>query len=276
MLGYWLLLMRVRADGVARFIYEGEMGERRTKRFLMNLGATPAELKLLRYYKATTGTLADLVRDGHALNRRLEHDGIAEGLYDAVGILMAAAGMNEDKAPDVLSFVTAAVDPIALRGGFAYVVDQTGWSAEERARGSRAKPFAGDLIVSLAPGKMFRRGQSGSFSLTCSKDRDGLVTGMSCDVKVVASADGSLSLEPGKWDDMTRARPVKENPTQEKITSLLSDIGRPVRATDIARKLGMETEAIRSALRRGATEPGAVFTQVGKLWQLKPVGQPVG
>jgi len=265
LLAYWTLLQRIRA-GQRVAVYEVEMGVARVKGLLRNLGATDAELSLLSYYSAPEdGTVADLVANGRALDRKLRKAGIGNLLYDAANPLLAAAGLNEDKAGDIRTFANTACKPITDRGGFVLVIDHSGHSEPNRIRGSSDKPAAGDFIVGLLGAQRFRRGVSGSFTLVCKKDRTGEVDGMTMGVKVVAYADGSVELEPEGWLDIGRAQPIRQGAnTQQKIRLSIAETGRPATIPEIMAKTGLSRDAVRSALNRGATGGNPVFTEVRK------------
>lgn len=267
LLAYWALLQRIRA-GQKVAVYEVEMGLARVKGLLRNLGATDAELGLVSYYRAPEGTVADLVADGRALARKLRAESISNLLYDAANPLLAAAGLNEDKAGDIRTFANTACKPITDRGGFVLVIDHSGHSEPNRIRGSSDKPAAGDFIVGLLGAQRFRRGVSGSFTLVCKKDRTGEVDGMTMSVKVIADDDGSVDLEPDGWLDMSRAQPIQQGAnTQQEIRLAIAKIGRPATIPEIMAETGLTRNAVRSALNRGAKRANPVFTEVdGGVW----------
>ena len=91
---------------------------------------------------------------------------------------MAAAGKNEDKAEDVISFIREQVSPFSGKAGAAVLIsDHVTKSWEDRglwSRGSGAKmgrydgvSYALSLIDAYGPG------QAGSVLLTVAKDRNG-------------------------------------------------------------------------------------------------------
>ena len=268
-LGYWTLLCRIRALECPMAVYEAEMGRVRVKRLLRSLGATPAEMNMIRYYYASADR--GLVADGKALCAQVASDGCEGLLYDAAAGLLARAGLDENKTSDVLRWVSAAVDPFAESGGFVYVIDHTGWGADDRPRGASGKPAAGDAVFVLSSVSAFRRGVSGRISLSCTKDRDGLLSGMTQDIEVDCSNNG-IWMKPCGWDsidDVATVVPVRKgSSTQMKIMDFLQENG-VSSVESVAAGLGIEAEAARSALRRGSRGKSVVFSLVdGGLWKL--------
>jgi hypothetical protein len=257
-------------------VYEAEMGPARVKGILLNLGATRDDLRHIRYFKALEdGSVIDLVRHGRAFCKGLILEETFYILYDAMTPLLMASGMNENSSTDIRSFVAAACTPMALASGTVYVIDHTGHTNPGRTRGSSDKWAAGDGEFMLSTVDPFARGRSGSIRLTCRKDRSGQIMAGSClDIQVECAVDGSLDLKAGSWDTLELREMA--NPTQQRIREYLVEMGRPVSATRIAQVLDMKVDGIRSALRRGSGRENPIFTQVGKLWEVKTVGRPVG
>ena len=99
-------------------------------------------------------------------------------VIDGMAECMAAAGLNEDKADEVLRFIQNEVRPFAEKSGAAVLIsDHVTKSWEDRglwSRGSGAKmgrydgvSYALTLVDAYAPG------QAGSILLTVAKDRNG-------------------------------------------------------------------------------------------------------
>lgn len=199
-LGYWVLLMRVRAGAVA-VVLENEMGERQAKAKLMALGATESELAGIHYVRTADGSVPDLVRLGPALERAVTGLGANVVLYDALASYLQASGLKENDA-EVRRWYDAAVRPHTAAGRAVLILDHVGYGDAGRARGSSDKPAAGDVILVLETTEPFKRGTDGLVRLKCSKDRTGQVHHSAIDIAVRSGADGSIVLKPGEWADV--------------------------------------------------------------------------
>jgi hypothetical protein len=255
-LAYWILLKYARS-GFECGMYEVEMGQERSKGLMLNLGAKWSQLKKIHYYRAEDPTdIVNLVAHGRALDRRLRAAGIDILLYDASNPLMVAAELSENDASDVRTFINTAVRPVTSRGGLVIILDHNR-KGGSNMRGSSDKPAAGDAIIALSTTKAFARGISGNIRLQCTKDRNGTIKpDATLDIDVTCEEDGSIELEVGKWNHISSDvkqgidNSKQDAKTQAKVWRLLYDKG-PMSVPDIADEMGISTEAVRSALRRG-------------------------
>ena len=99
-------------------------------------------------------------------------------VIDGMAECMAAAGLNEDKAEEVLNFIKQQVRPFAERAGAAVLIsDHVTKSWEDRglwSRGSGAKMGRYDGVsYALTLTDAYSPGQAGSVLLTVAKDRNG-------------------------------------------------------------------------------------------------------
>jgi hypothetical protein len=274
---YWLLVQYAK-QRTHSAIYECEMGKELALGLLRNLGATGTDLEYIHYYEADEeGTVINLVRNGRAFCEERWAQGIRILLYDALSPLITAAELNENLASDVRLWVTRACYPVSSRGGLVIVIDHTGKANPDISRGSSDKPAAGHVDIVLRQSSVFARGIPGAIELTCNKDRTGtMVKGSKLDVKVEPGpTEGSIRLIPDMWDWRLNGED-QSDPTQAKIAEKMRDFARPVSVRSLAAETGLEYEAVRSALRRGATGPGPKFIKVGRMWELKPVGDRSG
>ena len=266
LLGF-VALSRVRAgwdDGELFGIYELEIGPQRWRRLLTDLGATPEELERIPYYSNMAAPV-DLVKHGRALCRAAIADGCRGLGFDSLISMLVVSQIGENDPQGVRAWFDDAARPMASSGGFALVVDHVGLGDDERGRGSSDKGAATDFSVAMKCHRPGRRGESGEYSLLCVKDRNAVFIGDSMKLGHRAIDDRHFTYEPEGWsfaEDTDRGRDDAE--TQTKIVDAMAETTRPLSILRIAEITGMDKEAIRSALRRGATGRNPVFLKVGR------------
>lgn len=113
------------------------------------------------------------------LTAAVEATNTALVIIDGVAKALAAAGLSEDKAPDVLQWLVTAVNPLAEAGAAVLMLDHVVKEKDGRglwARGSGAKlgEVSGAAWV-LRPDRPFSRTQAGRAHLVQAKDREGHV-----------------------------------------------------------------------------------------------------
>jgi hypothetical protein len=161
-LAYWIAVMRARA-GQHIAILEAELGQPRVKGLLTELGATEDEM--LRIHYLETDGVPDLIVNGPALHALLTDIGAGMLVLDSAVAFLPAAGKNENIAPDVREWVSAAASPAAKNGRMVFVIDHLNRLGD--TRGSLDKPAAGDVIINHKCTKQFWRGHSGAIQLEC-------------------------------------------------------------------------------------------------------------
>ncbi len=147
--------------------------------------------------------------------------GVGTGMLYGMAECMAAAGLNEDKAEEVLNFIKQLVRPFAEKAGAAVLIsDHVTKSWEDRglwSRGSGAKmgrydgvSYALTLVDAYAPG------QAGSVLLTVAKDRNGGVGVKGrpvAQIYFMPAADNRTLVSFRVPDDQSSAlKPLKSNP----------------------------------------------------------------
>jgi hypothetical protein len=267
-LAYWILMQYAR-NGFHSGIYECEMGQERTKGFFQNLNAKWTWMRRIHYFRAEyPDEIIDLSMHGRALDRRLQEVDADILLYDAANPLMAAARLNENDASDVRLFVNTSMRPVAVRGGLAIVLDHDRKNGGQR--GSTDKPASGDIIIGVKSNSRFSKGQSGTITLTCDKDRNGTIeTGAILEIEVECDKnDETIAFKIGKWSSISGdiKQAVSDAKTQAKIVSIIKDNG-PMTAKEISDEIGLGYEATRSALRRGASNNELVRNE-NKTWDI--------
>lgn len=163
-------------------------------------------------------------------------------VIDGMAECMAAAGLNEDKAEEVLNFIKQQVRPFAEKAGAAVLIsDHVTKSWEERglwSRGSGAKmgrydgvSYALTLVDAYAPG------QAGSILLTVAKDRNGGVGVKGrpvAQIHFMPAADNRTIISFRVPDDQSSSlKPLK---TMAKIMELMDECKQATKAD--LRKLG--------------------------------------
>jgi KaiC/GvpD/RAD55 family RecA-like ATPase len=272
MLAYWAAIRYARA-GLTCAVYDAEMGPERVKALLSDLGATAAETERIAYIAAPeSGEIANLVRHAQALLDVTEEIGARLLILDAENPLMAASGLDSDKAQEVRKFHNQVVRPQVARGLVVLTIDHSGHGDKTRARGSSDKSAAADMVVTVEQTTPFARGRSGQMQVVCRKDRSGVQPRGATNLIVVKSAeDGSVELVPQGWD----SEPVEVNPRQahvseelDKIYNILHSSAAPIGPREIAKRAGMSHQTVMRRLNHDLDQEDSLFVKVegGKWW----------
>jgi hypothetical protein len=259
-------LARIRAgwDEKEMFgVYELEMGTVKFKRMLRELGATDEEISRFKYYSNMLRPI-DLVRNGRALCERARADGCLTIGYDSLISMLAVSQLDENNPVQVRNWFDAAARPMVLLGGSTIVADHTGLGDPERGRGTSDKDRAVDFVtvMRVVAGRVGKRGVSGEYELKCTKDRDARFIGNTMKLEHEAFSNGQFSYHPHGWEDELAG--IGDGFTQSRIASRMREIGRPVGPTELSEDLGLSSEAVRSALKRGTTGSEPMFVKVGR------------
>lgn len=205
------------------------------------------------------------LRPGHVtpdtaarLTAAVEATGTTLVVVDGVAKALAAAGLSEDSAPDVLTWLTHVVNPLADAGAAVLMLDHVVKEKEGRglwARGSGAKlgEVSGAAWV-LEPDHAFSRTKPGRARLRQAKDREGHV---GTDGEVVAHvhfrpdpAHGTLAvtLDPPTTES---DRPFRPTALMERISrhiEALNGTGLEPTTNDIVRAVAGKKPALTAAL----------------------------
>lgn len=155
-------------------------------------------------------------------------------VIDGVAKALASAGLSEDSAPDVLSWLVTAVNPLADAGAAVLMLDHVVKEKEGRglwARGSGAKlgEVSGAAWV-LRPDQPFSRTQTGRARLVQAKDREGHV---GTDGAVVATVQ--FRPDPARGTlDITLDPPATESGHVVRPTALMEQVSRHVETLNAA------------------------------------------
>jgi hypothetical protein len=226
---------------------------------LQELGADDDEIARFRYYGDISNP-RNLVINGRALCERARLDGCRTLVFDSLVAMLSVSGVNENDSVAVRGWFDAAARPMTLWGGSAIVADHSGLNDVERGRGTSDKARAVDFAVHMkvtGESTVGKRRKSGSYELKCTKDRDARLIGDSMNLGHDAFQNGTFSYSPDGWSDSS-----DEPETQAKIRGVLEHFARPVSIREISKEISMDYEAVRSAIRRGATGSDPVFSLV--------------
>lgn len=158
-------------------------------------------------------------------------DGLAES--------MAAEGLVEDKAGDVLSFFRERLRPFAEKAGAAVLVsDHVSKSSEDRgrwARGSGAKLGRYDGVsYNLILGEAYSPGHAGSVTLAIAKDRNG-------GVGRVGEAVAEVHFTPDEGRTIVSFRRPEGKGSSSRPTAVINKILNHLRASGEASKRDLRT-----------------------------------
>jgi hypothetical protein len=175
----WIALATAKSiidTGHGVVVLDYESSPQRVASRLLALGADPDLVSAQLSYLTPLG-LFGLAELDHL--RGLVQGGSALVVVDSVSEAMAAAGLDENLAGDVLGWAESTVRPLARDGATVLLIDHVTKSQGDRgrwARGSGAKLALIDGVAfALTATKGFSRQGSGSASLVVAKDRDGCV-----------------------------------------------------------------------------------------------------
>lgn len=124
-------------------------------------------------------------------------------VIDGVGEALAMSGLDEDKGPDVLAFLTMLVRPIARAGAAVLMIDHVVKDPDKRggyATGSNRKKTGIDVAIELQVVKPFGRDRDGLVKVWVRKDRPGHLRGGAAEGRLwaemeVQSRDGGTSVQ---------------------------------------------------------------------------------
>lgn len=166
----------VRAGRVAIVVDHEDVGRTWARR-LRGLGLETADLDDRLQYLQPTGALTDA--DVHWLGRLAAELGDPLVVIDSAAEAMAAAGLDETRAPDVTAWFQQVARPLAHAGACVLLLDHVTKATDKGARwarGSGAKLAACDgAALALDTVEPFARGTSGIGELIVGKDRHGAV-----------------------------------------------------------------------------------------------------
>src|SRR5262249_47430492 len=60
-------------------------------------------------------------------------------IFDSLARALGQLGLDEERTPDFAKFVISYVDPLMARGVAVVLLDNTGWTKQERSRGASGK-----------------------------------------------------------------------------------------------------------------------------------------
>jgi AAA domain-containing protein len=163
----------LRAGRVVLFLDE-EGGPEMTTEKLAALGASPDMLARLVYVPFPGRSWSEL--DVKELTSLAEDTSPAMMLWDSSAAFLARAGLDENSAPDVTSWWSKVLTPIARDLKVAMLVidhDTKSTESSRYARGSGAKLAAIDVQFKVEIMKPFSRDQDGMLKLLVTKDRRG-------------------------------------------------------------------------------------------------------
>lgn len=254
-------IQMVRASPYDNFgIYEDEMGARRIRRLLQELGATKEEMQRI-IYLGTDGRPEDLMRHSEELADRAEENECSAVGFDSLVSMLAASNLDENSSIQVRSWFNTVPRRINGYGAYVIVADHNGNRDPERARGSSDKAKVADFVVYMEEKKAGRRGHSGEYTLKCIKDRNSMYIGSVMTLEHHASVDGTFIYEPQGWKDLDLEGIEYAQPkttTQGQIWDALE--GGPMRPVQMAKLLGKTEKSISMALSRGKE---IMFVQMG-------------
>jgi len=235
-LAAWWMLQHIR-DGGAVMLLDEESGPEVMAEKLLDIGATPDELRPPRFsycpFPARGWNLADVGQLHERLTER--HPGIV--VFDSAVEFLTLADLDENSSTDVTRFWKRVLKPCARQYGAAVVViDHTGKGAEHGGygRGSGGKKGASDVLYIVETIRPFNRAQDGLLRLTTSpgKDRRGHLP-VSYDVHVRCGPPLGLEIAETTGDGRGRAGPEMP-PAKAKLLEALTAISTPAQPVTVA------------------------------------------
>ena len=183
-------------------LFDAEAGEADVRQKMRALGASDDDLTLLFAFDVAGTDL--MLHPAWPLEAKTRV-GARLAIFDSAAALLAAAGLNENDAPEVLGFISRVLRPLVRDADSTVVVLDHVTKSEPGSRYPRAsgsKLGESDLAYNVAAPEPFARGRSGRMRLRCVKDRSGFIgRETQFDISVGATEDGRLSLDASR---MTR------------------------------------------------------------------------
>jgi hypothetical protein len=133
-------------------------------------------------------------------------DGCDLVVFDSSRAHTSALGLAEDKSDDYAKFSLALIDPLARAGIATLILDNTGWEASDRPRGSTSKIDLCDVVLLLECPMEFGLQRRGRLRLTRKLSRLAEV-GEAWDMELGAGAYGAWTATGA---DARRARAAQE------------------------------------------------------------------
>lgn len=277
----------VMAQGYTVAYFDEENGPAIMAERLKLLGADPALVaERFRYYPFESRVWSDV--DLQALDVLIASTPkLALAVFDSLADVLAAAGLDEDRARDCTVFVKKVCDRFKAAGVAVLLLDHVAKPSSSRAgrsrysRGSSAKLAKLDACFVVEVDKPFSATSSGRLNLWCSKDRRGRLelphvdqAPRVIDVEVDAAAVRFVELEQLEV-------PVWDGPTacMAAVVELLTSNGVEMTSNELCRTLPMlghkfKAQTIRDAAERLALK-GEIVRRSGpnraKLYSVSPV-----
>jgi hypothetical protein len=98
-------------------------------------------------------------------------EGVDVVFLDSSRLLLDAVGLREDSNDDFAKFAGRFLMPLSKAGIATVLLDNTGHSEAERARGAKAKEDLNEVVYLVRPGAPFGREQAGHLRLTLTRSR---------------------------------------------------------------------------------------------------------
>jgi hypothetical protein len=132
-------------------------------------------------------------------------------VFDSSRSHTASLALRENESDDYSRFVAALIDPLMRAGKAVIVLDNTGHSEKERARGTTAKEDLCDIAFTVRTIKPFSLQQAGIVELRCMYSRIGEIThGDSWRMELGDGAYGSWQRDERPAEDSSAFRPTHQ------------------------------------------------------------------
>jgi len=92
-------------------------------------------------------------------------------IFDSSRLSLSSVGLAEDSNDDYSRFVSALVVPLARAGAATMILDNTGHTDSDRARGASSKADLNEVVYTLKAGAPFDRDQAGHLKLIRTRTR---------------------------------------------------------------------------------------------------------
>jgi hypothetical protein len=92
-------------------------------------------------------------------------------IFDSSRFTLSSLGLGEDSNDDYSQFITSLVIPLAKAGTTTIILDNTGHSDKDRARGASTKADLNEVVYALKEGKPFDRNLAGHVRLERTRSR---------------------------------------------------------------------------------------------------------
>ena len=98
-------------------------------------------------------------------------------IFDNSRKFLSSLGLKEDSSDEFTEFAEAIIDPLMKAGIATAILDNSGYSAPDRPRGSSSKPDHTDVMFALRTGQAFNLLQTGWTEMECKFSRIGEISG---------------------------------------------------------------------------------------------------